>query len=372
MRRFPLVAAWSLALLPGLLAPGRASVAGDEPTPPAPPAPEQPEPDDPNRGRIGFGIKLAQLLTPADRKEAGITVEKGMVVGVVESNSPAYRAGLKAGDQILKYNGKEVPDSSAVKTDKDEEARKAWEKAWGALGKGVKPGDTVELVVKRGAETLTLKAIAVTREELEDGAKHDQVPEMTGGEPAAVTFDFETLPEGAYRPAGFARFLGLWEVTEEEGKPENHVLAQTSVAEPWAVCFATGPGRVYTDAKVSVRWKPLEGEEDASGGIAFRGSDWKNYYLVRANSLEDNFVIYFVENGLRRDLASVDVTPPKLKKWHTLEVTFEGTKIKAVLNGKDTLELENDLFSKGWCGLWTKADSQTVFDDFKIEPLTSK
>jgi hypothetical protein len=118
-----------------------------------------------------------------------------------------------------------------------------------------------------------------------------------------------------------------------------------------------------------VRFRPESGDEDASGGIVFRATDAKNYGLARANANEGNFRLYTVHNGFRRQIASVDVEAPKLNEWHTIVVTFIGSTFTATLDGKDKIEATNDTLSAGWCGLWTKADSVTSFDDFKIEPV---
>ncbi len=369
-RRLLLAALWSLALSPALGAPGTVALAGDEPALPA--APAEPE-DDPDRGRVGFAWGLAQALKPETKKEAGITQEKGLVVTDVVLNSPAQKAGLKVGDVIVKYNGQPVPDSSSVKSPDDVEPKKAYEKAFQALSKDIKPGDTVEIVVERDGKPVTLSAVAVTRDVLDEEALYDPVPDPAGaGAPTAAAFDFEGLPDGEYRPTGLLPYVGLWEVQEEEAKPENHGLLQNSASTPWALCIVTGPGRALADGKVSVRFKPLAGEEDASGGIAFRVKDRKNYYFARGNALENNLRLYVVQNGLRRELGSVDVPTPKMKEWHTLEVAFAGEKFTAVLDGKATVEGSDATFQSGWVALWTKADSETLFDDLKLEPTAAK
>jgi hypothetical protein len=125
------------------------------------------------------------------------------------------------------------------------------------------------------------------------------------------------------------------------------------------------PGGPYTDVDVSVRFKPISGREDASGGIVFRFSEGK-YYVVRANALEDNFRLYYYDNG-RRQLATATVQPPTLGQWHTLRVVAIGDHIQAYLNGKLLLDHRDSRFKAGQIGLWTKSDSVTAFDDLEIK-----
>ena len=153
---------------------------------------------------------------------------------------------------------------------------------------------------------------------------------------------------------------GKWERRASGG---SQVLAQTAETQPWAVALLED--KKFSDVDVSVRFRPISGKEDASGGIIFRAKDAKNYYVVRANGLEDNFRLYTMTDGNRKQLASAKVDPPKLGEWHTIRVVAKGAKIQAYLNGKLTLEHQDATYKDGWVGLWTKADSVTEFDDLE-------
>ncbi len=141
------------------------------------------------------------------------------------------------------------------------------------------------------------------------------------------------------------------------------VLVQTVETQPWAVALLEE--KKFSDVDVSVRWKPVSGKEDQTGGIVLRAKDAKNYYLVRANGLEDNCRLYTMTDGARKQLASAKVDPPKTGEWHTLRIVAKGAKIQAFLNGKLLLDHESTAFASGYAGLWTKADSVTEFDDFE-------
>jgi hypothetical protein len=157
---------------------------------------------------------------------------------------------------------------------------------------------------------------------------------------------------------------GQWSVEEMAGGPSGKcVLIQRATKNEFNVIVA--PGGPYTDVDVSVRFKPISGKEDASGGIVFRFADGK-YYVVRANALEDNFRFYYYDKR-RIQLASATVKPPALGQWHTLRVVAVGDLVQAYLDGKLLLDHHDSRFKAGQVGLWTKTDSVTAFDDLEIK-----
>src|SRR5262249_4800966 len=146
---------------------------------------------------------------------------------------------------------------------------------------------------------------------------------------------------------------------------DRKVLAQTVETQPWAVALLED--RKFSDVDVSVRFRPVSGREDASGGIILRAKDGQNYLLVRANALENNFRLYTIVNGKRSTITSARVSEPKLGVWHTIRVVATGPKVEAYLNGARLLDHEDKTFAEGWVGLWTKADSVTEFADLEIK-----
>ncbi len=177
----------------------------------------------------------------------------------------------------------------------------------------------------------------------------------------AERFDFEQKGIEGWRSVE-----GRWAVEQMAGAPSGkRVLVQRAVENAFNVIVA--PGGPYTDVDVSVRFKPISGREDASGGIVFRFTEGR-YYGVRANALEDNFRLYSYDRG-RHQLATARVEPPALGQWHTLRVVAVGGRIQAYLNGKLLLDHRDTRFGLGQVGLWTKADSVTAFDDFVVRGL---
>ena len=134
-------------------------------------------------------------------------------------------------------------------------------------------------------------------------------------------------------------------------------------------------GAEMTDGAIAVRFKPVSGRVDQAAGLVWRYGDANNYYIVRANALEDNVVLYKVENGRRSPLGpigrsddyGVKHTVPA-EQWSTLAVAFQGTRFTVSFDGEKLFEVDDSTFSgPGRVGLWTKADSVTYFDGFEIE-----
>jgi len=144
----------------------------------------------------------------------------------------------------------------------------------------------------------------------------------------------------------------------------RQVLAQTAETQPWAVALLED--QKFADVDVSVRFRPISGKEDASGGIIFRARDGRNYFLIRANALENNFRLYTIVNGKRSTIASARVTEPSLGAWHSIRVVATGAKMQGYLDGTLLLEHQDKTFAAGWVGLWTKADSVTEFADLEL------
>ena len=136
-------------------------------------------------------------------------------------------------------------------------------------------------------------------------------------------------------------------------------------------------GTSLKDGFVEIRFKPIAGDEDQAGGIVWRVKDANNYYVVRANALEDNVVLYKTVNGKRSPLDIVGrkggygvKAPVPSGQWHSLRVEFVGHRFKVVFNGKPAFEVEDSTFSDaGQIGLWTKADSVTAFDTISYGTL---
>ena len=123
------------------------------------------------------------------------------------------------------------------------------------------------------------------------------------------------------------------------------------------------------DVEVSVRFKPVAGTVDEAGGIAVRLSTPGDYYVARANALEDNVRFYRVVKGKREQLAGAN-TKVSANQWHTLALKAEGDRFTVSFDGKALISAQDRTFpDAGKVALWTKADSVTYFDTITIMTL---
>jgi hypothetical protein len=195
------------------------------------------------------------------------------------------------------------------------------------------------------------------------------------------TVDFNRDKAGE-PPKGFSTSLtgqgkvGIWVVTVDSTSPNHgNVLAQTDAdATGYRFPLCINDGVTVKDADISVKFKPVSGKKDQAAGIVWRYRDKDNYYIVRGNALENNVVLYKVQNGKREDLPlkgegrtyGKKATVPK-NQWSELRVTAKGNLFTVWLNGQKLYDVEDGTFTEaGKVGLWTKADSVTYFDDLKI------
>jgi hypothetical protein len=167
---------------------------------------------------------------------------------------------------------------------------------------------------------------------------------------------------------GWTVVAGQWAVEDMPGAPSGtRALVQRATRNDFNVIVA--PPGPFGDVDVTVKFHPISGREDASGGIVLRFHD-SRYYVARANALEDNLRLYSYDRG-RRQLASATVKKPPLAQWHVIRVVAIGDRIQASLNGAVLLDHRDSRFRAGRVGLWTKADSVTAFDDLAIRGVRS-
>jgi hypothetical protein len=186
----------------------------------------------------------------------------------------------------------------------------------------------------------------------------------------SVTFDAAAkLPEG-WTSGVTGHGAANWSVVEDDTAPsKRYVLRQSGEA---TFCWAAKTDVSIKNGFVETKLKPIAGKEDQAGGLVWRFKDANNYYVVRANALEGNVVLYKTVNGKRSSLPvksrafgyGVDTKVPKAK-WSTLKVEFEKTLFTVYFNGEKLFQVEDSTFTDaGAVGVWTKADSVTLFDDF--------
>lgn len=187
-------------------------------------------------------------------------------------------------------------------------------------------------------------------------------------------FDFDgdtagTLPVGFTAARTGGNRDGNWVVHVESDAPSKpNVVAQTDIDPSdgrFALLYANEP--VLTDASVSVRCKPVSGSVDRACGLVCRLKDANNYYLARANALENNVRLYVVQDGKRKQLASWSgrVTSGE---WHKLSLICHADLFTVSFDGQKAItQLDKTFADAGKIGLWTKSDSVTYFDDLTVK-----
>jgi hypothetical protein len=193
--------------------------------------------------------------------------------------------------------------------------------------------------------------------------------------PSSKTWNFDS--DGAGKPPSGFSFgrtgkgaEGQWVVRAESDAPSKpNVLAQVSTDDTdyrFPVAF-TGPE--MKDLRLSVKCKPISGKVDQGCGLVFRLKDSENYYVARANALEDNVRLYHVVKGSRRQFAGWNGKVAS-GQWHELAIEAKGDHFQVFFNGKKVMDAQDKtLPDAGKVGLWTKADSVIYFDDLTATPL---
>ncbi len=183
-------------------------------------------------------------------------------------------------------------------------------------------------------------------------------------------------------PAGWAaQITGTgepkWSIEKDDSAPSPPFVLKQSGWAPnpsFPLCLLTSAS--LKDGFVEVKFKPLSGTNDQAAGVVWRYQDARNYYVARANALEHNVVLYKVQQGKR---TALDIVGRKggygvkekipAQQWSALRVEFAGPRFRVSLNGRELFAVEDATFSgPGAVGLWTKADSITLFDDFGYGP----
>jgi hypothetical protein len=189
----------------------------------------------------------------------------------------------------------------------------------------------------------------------------------------SVAFDFDTCEVGKLPPDFTTALTGgggpiSWVVREEAISPGGKKVLIQESADDTSYRF---PLCIYDkvdarDVAVEVKYKAISGKVDQAGGIVVRYSP-ENYYIARANALENNIDLFKTVNGKRSKIeeAAVKVMPGE---WHTIDFEAKGSHLKVTFDGKVVVQADDaTLMEPGRVGLWTKADSVSAFTDLKIE-----
>jgi hypothetical protein len=186
------------------------------------------------------------------------------------------------------------------------------------------------------------------------------------------TVSYESTRIGATPEGWTATFTGKgdpkWTVETDETAPSKSKVLKQSGRATFPLLLKNDTN--IKDGFIEVKFKAIAGSQDRAAGVVWRALDANNYYVVRANALEDNFVLYKTVGGVRSSLDIVGrqggygvKVPVPANSWHSLRIDFKANRFRASFNGKQLFEVDDSTFTNaGMLGLWTKADSVTLFD----------
>jgi hypothetical protein len=187
----------------------------------------------------------------------------------------------------------------------------------------------------------------------------------------AVSFESTQIgvaPEG-WTPTLTGSGEPKWTVESDRTAPSKLAVLRQSGRATYPLILKNDTS--IKDGFVEVKFKAIAGSQDRAAGMVWRAKDANNYYVVRANALEDNVVLYKTVNGVRSSLDivgrnggyGIKASVPS-DTWHSLRIDFKASRFSVSFNGKKPFEVDDFTFTDaGKVGLWTKADSITLFDD---------
>ena len=196
------------------------------------------------------------------------------------------------------------------------------------------------------------------------GSKSHSADEYTLSNAGDTTITFGNSADGIF-PAGWSEETSSWLIVEDD----NNAALKMERNDGSQFNIAVVRGLNYRNVEIEVRIKPLSGNEDQGGGLVWRYIDKNNYYIMRANPLENNIRFYKVINGKRKQLESASTTMTR-GQWFTIKVIALDDNIECHFNGVKMFQTSESTFSNpGLIGFWSKADAVSLFDDLKITNL---
>jgi hypothetical protein len=199
------------------------------------------------------------------------------------------------------------------------------------------------------------------------------VPSDAESAETSKTWNFDWLSSGTL-PDGFTpgrlydgRPAGDWQVLETaDAVSAPHVLAQLSdKGAEYAYKMVLIDGTESSDLELSVSFRAVGGKGDMGGGLIWRAMDDRNYYLTRANPLEQNIRLYRVDKGVRKMMANRDQSID-VRLWHRLRVVTQGCHIQVFYDDMPVFDQCDQSLSQGKIGLWTKSDAVSYFDNLQL------
>src|SRR6266850_1967758 len=189
---------------------------------------------------------------------------------------------------------------------------------------------------------------------------------LAAGAPETITFDKADVgkPPSGWTAAQTGTGQAKWAIVQDDTAPSKPNVLKQSGQATYPVCLKADSS--LKDGFVEVKFKAISGKEDQAGGVVWRARDANNYYVARANALENNVTIYHTIDGRRTEKKRARMTVAS-NQWHTLRVDFQASHFTVTLDGTSAIEWNDETFKDaGKVGVWSKADGVTLFDDFSF------
>lgn len=161
-----------------------------------------------------------------------------------------------------------------------------------------------------------------------------------------------------------------WQPVADPDAPDGWALAETA-ADPTDLRFplCISMQAVTRDFDATLRFKPISGTRAQVAGLMFRAQSASDYYVVRANSLDNSVRLYRMEKGKRSQLAAKEA-PLEAGKWHSLRVIAVNERFEVALDGKTLFDVtDRSLPQSGPLGVWSQADSVTRYGSLLLSPV---
>jgi hypothetical protein len=161
-----------------------------------------------------------------------------------------------------------------------------------------------------------------------------------------------------------------WQPVADPDAPDGWALAETAGdATDLRFPLCISPQAVTRDFDATLRFKPISGTRAQVAGLMFRAQSASDYYVVRANSLDNSVRLYRMEKGKRSQLAAKDA-PIEAGKWHSLRVIAANERFEVALDGKTLFDVtDRSLPQSGPLGVWSQADSVTRYGSLLVSPV---
>ena len=174
------------------------------------------------------------------------------------------------------------------------------------------------------------------------------------------------LPAIVIGQNAFHPVAGAWSSTLVDGTTAIvHDGSKWTAKEGFPLALFTEPAE-FSAGTASLEFKLIHGSDDYPAGLVF-GHNGSSYHYVRYNTKDGNVALWRMD-GVRRTVIRHGEAHEQLAKdtWHRIELTVRGKNVRAIVNGRLSVEHELAEPPKGQLGMWTKPDATSAFRNLRV------